>query len=497
MFDSLERAAGCLLHITSLPGPSGSGDLGPAARKFAAFLEESRLKYWQILPTNPTERKYHYSPYQSPSAFAGNPLMISPRLLAEEGILSGRELKRMGKPSPRADFVRVEEHKVELLKTACRTYLKDGSFLDFQERESDWLKDFALFQALRRSLNKPWHRWPAKLRDRDPLALEAAERDLSDPILIEKFTQFIFFRQWDLFRADLREKGIRLISDCPIYIPHQSADVWANAHLFQLDSRKRPAYVSGVPPDAFSRTGQLWGHPLYHWDRLKEDGYGWWRRRLSFLNRMGDIIRLDHFRGLVSYWRIPRKAKTAAGGLWVPAPAEDFLASLRDSLPDLSFIAEDLGIITPDVVEVMERFRLPGMKILLFAFESLDPDNPYLPHTFGPRSVVYTGTHDNNTVRGWYEKESSTSARKRLEDYLKNKVTSADVHWEMTRLALSSPSRLAVIPMQDFLGLGGEARMNLPGSRTGNWVWRLRPGDLTGALAERIAALCRETLRAR
>jgi 4-alpha-glucanotransferase len=495
MFEAKERSAGALLHITSLPGPGGSGDLGPSAYEFASFLSTAGLRHWQILPLNPVEKKYRFSPYQSPSAFAGNPLLISPGLLVEEGFLSKRDVTEKGGTAATADFPLAQRIRSGFLTKACGIHGGDRSFHEFQERESYWLRDFALFQALRSHLNKPWHRWPKTLRNREPAALEEAERDLAVPVNREKFAQYVFFRQWGRLRDHLRERDIRLIGDCPIYVPHQSADVWANAHLFQLDEGKRPAFVSGVPPDAFSRKGQLWGHPLYDWERMKEDGYGWWLHRLAHLGGLVDAIRLDHFRGLVSYWRVPGRAKTAVRGRWIPAPAEDFLSSLREKLPHLSLIAEDLGSISPDVIEVMDRFNLPGMKILLFAFDNRDRNNPYLPHTYGPGSVVYTGTHDNNTVRGWYDHEASREAKERLRDYVRSAVTSANVHTVLIRLAFASPSQLAVVPMQDFLGLGQEARMNRPATQGNNWIWRLYPGELTGGLSERIAALCRETQR--
>jgi 4-alpha-glucanotransferase len=495
MFNGQDPGAGALLHISSLPGPFGTGDLGPEARGFAGFLAESGLRYWQILPFHPTEGRYHYSPYQSPSAFAGNPLLISPDLLVEDGFISGKESRPPFGSTARADFHEAEKYKRVLIDRAFRFHQTDKAFQDFQSRESIWLRDFALFQALGRELKKPWHRWPHNLRDREPGALEKAEKSLAESIQREKFTQFIFFRQWRMLRLALKNNDVRLIGDCPIYIPHQSADVWSHAHLFQLDSRKRPAFVSGVPPDAFSRTGQLWGHPLFDWERLREERFAWWIRRLTFLSRMVDLIRLDHFRGLVAYWKIPARAKNAAKGEWTKAPADAFLTELQTSLSGLPLIAEDLGTITPDVVEVMKKFRLPGMKVLLFAFDTENSDNPHLPHNYTSESVAYTGTHDNNTVRGWYEEEASGAARKRLEIYIKKTVSAGDVHWKMIRLALSSPSSLAVIPVQDFLGLGSNARMNLPASLSGNWQWRLRHDEISHSLSAKIAALCRETQR--
>lgn len=495
MLDGQNPKAGALLHISSLAGPFGTGDLGPEAQAFAAFLSESGLRYWQILPLHPTESRYHYSPYQSPSAFAGNPLLISPDLLVEDGFISKKELNSPFASSVRTDFSRAEKYKQGLIDRVFEAHQTDKAFADFQIRESAWLRDFSLFQALSRKIKKPWHRWTESLRDREPAALEKAEKSLIESVQREKFSQFIFFRQWDTLRKTLKKKEVRLIGDCPIYVPHQSADVWSHARLFQLDSRKRPAFVSGVPPDAFSRTGQFWGHPLFDWDRLREEGFAWWIHRLTFLSRLVDIIRLDHFRGLVAYWKIPAGAKNAAKGEWANAPAEDFLRKLQASLSGLPLIAEDLGTITPDVVDVMKKFRLPGMKVLLFAFDSQNPDNPHLPHNYTSESIVYTGTHDNNTVRGWYEEEASTAARKRLELYINEKVSAGNVHWKMIRLAFSSPSSLAVVPVQDFLGLGSAARMNLPASLHGNWMWRVHPEELGHSLSAKISALCRETGR--
>jgi len=487
-----KRGSGILLHVTSLPSSYGVGDLGPEAYRFADFLAQTKQRYWQVLPLIPTDPLYGNSPYSSISAFAGNTLLISPDLLLEEGLLSDADLEPIPSFSQtRCDFPEAIRYKAELLERACQHINDRGKgrkpFEAFCSENSSWLEDFALFVVLKeRFEGKVWNQWPKEFRDRKPASLSSVKKECRDRLEKEKFCQYLFFKQWHALRAYCQEKGVYLFGDLAIYVSLDSADVWAKPGLFKLDRAKRPAFVSGVPPDYFSETGQLWGNPVYRWNVLKKNGYRWWIERLAHNLELFDAVRIDHFRGLVAYWEVSAAEKTAIHGKWVKAPVKDFLNTLNKHFPHLPIVAEDLGVITPDVKKVMDHFRLPGMKILMFAFAEDHPMHPYLPHTYQEDCLVYTGTHDNNTVRGWFEEDLSPEDKRRLFRYLGRQVPAEEIHWALIRLAMMSVARLAILPMQDVLGLGGEARMNRPSIAHGNWEWRMLPGQNTPLVSERL-----------
>jgi 4-alpha-glucanotransferase len=486
-----KRGSGILLHLTSLPSPFGIGDLGPWAYQFVNFLADAKQKYWQCLPLNPTEIEYFNSPYHSTSAFACNPLLISPDLMLQEGLLNPQDLEPLPAFSDaQVDFRSVIEFKARLFAKAYDHFRKNppsDEFMRFCQEEASWLDDFALFMALKsRYGGKAWSDWPPDVRDRHTEALQSAKRDLKDRIENERFLQYLFFRQWMALKGFCNQKGISIIGDMPIYVVHDSVDVWVHPSLFHLDHGKKPSAVAGVPPDYFSETGQLWGNPVYRWDVLKETRYEWWVDRVHHNVKLFDLVRVDHFRGFMAYWEIPATEKTAIRGKWVRAPGKDFFQSLSERFPSLPIIAEDLGTITEDVWEAMDHFGFPGMKVLLFAFGEDLPTNPYAPHNHVKNCVVYTGTHDNNTAKGWYQKETSQEDRSRMSRYLGREVTAENVHCEMIRLAMMSVADTAVVPMQDLLGLGEEARMNQPARKMGNWGWRLLPQLLTVAVKKRL-----------
>lgn len=479
-----ERASGVVMHISSLPSDFGIGDMGPWAFRFADILAAAVQRYWQVLPLNPTDQISDNSPYSSVSAMAGNPLLISPELLLAWGLLRQEDICDVP-PFPR-DKCRYEEvipYKRTLMEKAFSRFGQShplrGDYDSFCELERDWLDDYALFISIKRkSGGRAWVDWPKGLKWRDPDALDSARLELAREMELEKFLQFLFFRQWRDLREHCAKRGILLIGDIPIYVNHDSVDVWTNPHLFQLDEDGNPMVVAGVPPDYFSPTGQRWGNPLYRWDRLEETGFDWWLRRIAHNLRFLDRIRVDHFRGLVGYWEIPASEQTAVKGRWVKAPGREFLEAVLSKFPRQCLIAEDLGSITQDVTDLMKAFGIPGMKVLQFAFSGDFPENPYLPHNHEPNCVVYTGTHDNNTLRGWFETEATKDERDRLFRYLGKELSSQRVPQEMMRLAMMSVADLAVVPFQDVLGLGQEARMNTPSTPRGNWRWRLPPESL-------------------
>jgi len=478
------RECGILLHLTSLPSPFGIGDLGPWAYRFTDFLAAGRQKYWQILPLNPTDPIHNDSPYSSISAFACNPLLISPDLLVQDRFLLPADLEGIPNfPAERVAYPAVHALKRKLLERAYERFQKEENrrdFFSFCEEESFWLDDFALFQTLKHSRKgEIWSDWPAPLRDRQPEALQAAGSEFAEAGEREKFYQYLFFNQWRALRRYAQERGIQIIGDIPIYIDYDSADVWVHPDLFKLNDRKKPEVVAGVPPDYFSKTGQRWGNPIYRWEVMKESGYAWWLKRMDRNLRLLDWVRIDHFRGLVAFWEIPAEKETAVEGRWVAAPAIDFITQVVQKFPQLPVIAEDLGIITPDVQEVMKHFGFPGMKVLLFAFGQDLPTNPYIPHNLPRKCIAYTGTHDNNTIRGWFQGETSPEDRKRIFRYLGREVTPEELPREFIRLLMRSAADTIVLPMQDLLNLGAEARMNQPATRKGNWEWRLNPEMLT------------------
>ncbi len=492
-----KRGSGILLHITSLPSLHGVGDTGPGARRFVDFLSEAGQSYWQILPLSPTCTAFGNSPYSSFSAFAGNPLLISPELLVEYGFLSGSDIKGHPEfPLDKVKYKAVIRHKETVLQKAYdknREALQENhGFILFCNENSDWLDDYALFISFKRNYkNGDWSRWPADIRDRKASAIESWNEKLKEPILKEKFFQYLFYRQWSSLKDYCISKNIQIVGDIPIYVNYDSADVWSNPEIFLLDKKERPFILSGVPPDYFSSTGQIWGHPVYNWKALTKSGYGWWIRRIEHNLQLFHRFRLDHFRGFVDYWEIKAGEKSAVKGRWVSAPAEDFFNTLIKHFPVLPVMAEDLGFITPDVREVMNKFGFPGMKVLLFAFKANFPESQYALHNHVKNCVVYTGTHDNNTVRGWYSRELGSAGRKRLTEYLGHKVSVKTVHWEFVRLAMRSVADTVIIPMQDILGLGQSARMNKPATSRSNWEWRVKEGQLSGSLIKRLSEITR------
>jgi len=489
------RCSGVLLHLTSLPSRYGIGDLGENAYRFADFLAEARQSIWQILPLNPTSLLSGNSPYTSTSAFAGNPLLISPDRLLEEGFLTPGDLKKIPPfVDGRVDYGVASDFKRVLLRKAFERFVHDrrgdNGFTTFCKENSYWLDEYALFTAFKEhSGGTPWCTWPEELRRGGSADRLKWHEELADRILAEKFVQYLFFLQWSALKDYCRKRRIQLFGDVPIYVSYEGADVWANPGIFQLDDDWQPAAVAGVPPDYFSATGQLWGNPVYRWEVLKETGYEWWIQRLSHNLRLFDLIRLDHFRGFVGYWTVPASETTAVNGKWEPAPARHFFSVVAKYFPFFPIIAEDLGLITPDVREVMAEFGFPGMRVLQFAFTDDLSTNPYAPHNHRRNSVIFTGTHDNNTTCGWFQKELDERGRERLLSYLGRRVEETEIHWELIRLAMMSVGNTVIIPMQDILGLGEEARMNVPSVARGNWEWRLQPDQLTAELAGRIAAM--------
>jgi 4-alpha-glucanotransferase len=513
-----ERASGILLHPTSLPGPYGIGDLGPAAYRFVDFLAAAGCKLWQVLPLGPTG--YGDSPYQCFSAFAGNPYLISPDWLLRDGLLTLEDLSdKPDFPSGRVDFGALIPWKLALLERAFARFSADPqpalekTFADFCAAHAAWLDDYALFMAIKEANGGgSWDSWPEPLRKRDPAALAAARESLTHHISRFAFYQYLFFQQWRALKACAGEHKIRIIGDIPIFVAYDSADVWAHPELFYLDARGRPTVVAGVPPDYFSPTGQLWGNPLYRWEVHNAGGYAWWLERFRAILEMVDIVRLDHFRGFAGYWEVPAGNPTAEIGRWVPGPGADFFAAVRsafgagaDGRPSLlPIIAEDLGLITPDVIALREGFGLPGMKIMQFAFSA--PDNPFLPHHYPPHCVAYTGTHDNDTARGWYA-SASEAERDFYHRYMGHAPTptsptldaaSETLHsggsgepfsWQLIRAVWASVAVFALAPMQDLLNLGAEGRMNYPSRLGGNWEWRMEAGSLGEELKEKLKEL--------
>ena len=480
------RSSGLLLHPTSLPGPFGIGDLGPAANAWVDALVRAKQTWWQILPLGPTG--YGDSPYQSFSAFAGNPYLISPDLLARDGLVTRADLDALRTPAGPVNYGTVIPAKAALLDRAWDRFTSGatptlrGPFEEFQHRHGHWLPDFALFMALKDGHGgAAWQTWPDPLRLRHPAPLAAARTRLAGRIGRHQFLQFLFARQWAALKEYAKAKGVKVIGDAPIFVAGDSADVWANPELFLLDADRRQIVDAGVPPDYFSATGQLWGNPIYDWAAAKKTGYAWWIARLKMALSQVDLVRLDHFRGFAAAWHVPAGSATAVKGEWVPGPGADLFHALRRALGGLPLIAEDLGLITKDVDALRDSLGLPGMRILQFAFS--DPNNKYLPHHYDSNSVAYTGTHDNDTTRGWYaglsEKERDFVRRYLARD-------GSDIAWDMIRLAWGSTADLAISPLQDVLDLGTEARMNTPSKPDGNWCWRALDGALNDGVSDRL-----------
>ncbi len=498
------RLAGILLHPTSLPGRFGIGDLGPEACRFADFLAESRQGIWQVLPLGPTG--FGDSPYQCFSAFAGNPLLVSPERLVEEGWLGAADLGGAPAfPAREVDFEAAKRFRRPLLERAFAGFEARANdeqrraFEAFRRDNAAWLDDYSLFAALKDAhADRPWPEWDPPLARRAPRALEAARSEHARAIRACQFVQHLFFEQWAALRRYCHERRIAILGDMPIFVAHDSADVWAHRDLFHLDAAGAPRVVAGVPPDYFSATGQRWGNPLYRWGVLKRRGYAWWVERMRVLLGLVDLVRLDHFRGFEACWEVPGHEPTAQNGRWVKGPGAAFLRALRQELGDLPIVAENLGVITPEVERLRESFDLPGMAVLQFAFGDEGGASPFLPHNYERRLVVYTATHDNDTTQGWWSDHggsASTLSREELERqrshcrrYLGLR-DDAEIHWALIRAALASTADTAILPLQDVLGLGSEARMNLPGRPEGNWRWRMEEGCLGREVRERLAAL--------
>lgn len=488
------RSSGILLHPTSHPGRYGIGELGTEAYQFIDFLAQSGQKLWQILPLGPTG--YGNSPYMSFSAIAGNHLLISLEILREKDLLDAADLEDIPDfPLDQVDFDKLISWKIPLLRKASRNFVKSfdtilyKQFAGFCRGNADWLEDYALFMALSHAYEgKAWMEWPAEIRERHWGALETPKQELQEEIFLHKFLQFEFFEQWLALKRYANALGIEIIGDIPIYVSHNSADVWANPQVFRLDPQTgNPVEVAGVPPDYFSETGQLWGNPLYNWDYLKHTGFDWWVRRLKGVLSLVDIIRIDHFRGLEAYWAVAFGQENAINGRWIKAPGYDLFNAIRDRLGKLPIIAEDLGDIDQEVLDFRDHFAFPGMKILHFAFGS-DAGNPYLPFNVERNCVIYTGTHDNNTTVGWFQDNANDYEKARLYQYL-GAASGQGVAWDLIRLAYSSVANQAIVPLQDVLSLGSDARMNTPSVAEGNWSWRYRQEALTAEYSEKLRDL--------
>ncbi|HIR19280.1 MAG TPA: 4-alpha-glucanotransferase [Candidatus Pelethomonas intestinigallinarum] len=482
----MDRASGILLPISALPSPYGIGTLGKAAYAFADFLHAAGQKYWQLLPLGPTS--YGDSPYQSFSTFAGNPYFIDLDLLAEEGLLDKEDLAAAdwGNDPRYVDYGKIYEVRFDVLRRAfLRGRERDREAVERFQAENPWLKNYALYMAVKAHFGmKSWLEWPDEaIRVRAPEAVARYEKELAEDVAFYTYLQYLFFKQWGELREYIHSLGIRIIGDLPIYVAMDSADVWAEPEFFQLGEGNIPTEVSGVPPDYFSADGQLWGNPLYDYDRMRQDGFGWWIRRVEGASRLFDVIRIDHFRGLESYWAVPYGAETAREGRWRKGPGMDLVGVLTQWFHGLDIIAEDLGFLTPEVHQLLRDSGLPGMKVLEFAFDAREPSN-YLPHTYERNCVCYVGTHDNETVMQWREQADRadvTFARKYL-----GLNEAEGFHWGMIRGGMSSVADTFVAQMQDYLGLGAEGRMNTPGTLGNNWRWRLLPGEASPALARKI-----------
>jgi 4-alpha-glucanotransferase len=497
------RSSGILLHVTSLPGGHGIGDLGNSAHDFVEFLAESGQKIWQVLPLNPTG--YGDSPYQCFSAFAGNPLFIDLRALRDQGLLSLQDLINAPVlPEEHVEYGRVIDFKQGLLHKAAHTFFADGAQTDrgafdiFCQDNIHWLDDYALFMACKGVYKGAvWVNWAPGMRQRDSVVLKEWQKRLSSETDIHKFAQFEFFRQWEKLKTHCSRCGISIMGDIPIYVAHDSADVWAHPELFRLDEQARPAAVAGVPPDYFSATGQLWGNPLYRWDVSAISGHRWWIDRFRASLKLFDLVRLDHFRGFEAYWEVPAGASTADVGKWVKGPGAEFFHTLQTELKELPLVAENLGVITPEVEALRQQFGFPGMSLLQFAFGN-DPQGPtFRPHNYSRELVAYTGGHDNDTTVGWWTSEGVGESTRSAEDIRQERdftraylgFQNEPVNWVFIRTVLASVAAIAIIPLQDVLGLGSEARMNLPGTVSGNWKWRYQPKALTKEISEQLRTL--------
>ena len=478
------RTSGILMHITSLPSPYGVGTMGSEAYKFVDFLKKAGQSYWQILPLTPTG--YGDSPYQSCSTFAGNHYLIDLDRLVEDGLLTPADLEgiQWNVTDDKADFGLLYRNRLNVLRKAYARFTPGKDYTCFVEENSNWLPDFTLFMALKDKFGgKPWYEWEHDLKFRNPDAIWNARNELKEEISFFSFVQYLFFQQWNALHAYAKKNNIAIIGDVPIYVPRDSVEAWSSPELFQMDEKLDPKAVAGCPPDAFAADGQLWGNPLYRWDVLAEDGYSWWLRRLGAAGKLYDVVRMDHFRAFAGYWSVPFGDPTARGGKWITGPGIDFINAVKKGLPELKLIAEDLGYLTQDVLDLRDESGYPGMKVLQFAFDSREPSD-YLPHTYTANSVCYTGTHDNMTTRQWLE-TGTPEMQKYATEYMHLDEQEGLV-WGVIRTAMASVSDTCIIPVQDYLNLGGEARMNFPGTTNSNWTWRAKDGMITDALAEKI-----------
>ncbi|HEX8816542.1 MAG TPA: 4-alpha-glucanotransferase [Terriglobales bacterium] len=494
---SLPRLSGILLHPTSLPSRGPIGDFGPAAYDFVDFLSAARQGLWQVLPLGPSTQGN--SPYSSLSAFAGNPLLISLERLAERGWIPASSLDQFPAAESKADYDRAAVLKLPLLQQAAKQFLsaaasdQQARYQKFVEGSAWWLEDFALFEALRERYQKiSWKDWPPELARREPEALEVARAELKDEIASRCVIQFFFFEQWSALHRYCAERSVRLVGDISIFVDHDSADVWSQPKLWRLKEDLEPEVVSGVPPDAFSATGQRWGNPLYDWKAMHADGYRWWVKRLRWATQNFDFIRLDHFRGFAQFWEIPAAEPTAVNGRWVDGPRDELFQTLREELGRLPFFAEDLGYITPDVHELRKNHGIPGMAVLQFAFGNPGAHGN-LPHQLKRDSVLYTGTHDNDTTLGWFHSSATDYEKRAVLSYTGD--AGDTIHWALIRAAEASPANFCVVPVQDVLGLNSDARMNMPSVSDGNFRWRMNAGALTATMAEKLAALAEVTDR--
>ena len=494
-----ERVSGVLLHVTSLPSYGGVGDFGPAARGFVEFLQAAKQRVWQVLPLSPTG--YGSSPYSALSAFAGNPLLVSLEVLAEQGWIAWDRLKGLAPHDGPADFVRATREKLPLIEEAAGNFLDRApeeqkvKFRKFCNENLSWLTDYAMFTVLRRMNGyASWHEWPVEYARRDGDAIARLMNDKGRELAVEQAVQFFFSEQWCALRGYCKERDVRILGDIAIFVNYDSADVWTHPELFELDEDLRPIRVSGVPPDYFSATGQRWGNPLYRWDRLRERGFDWWVARIRRALALYDVIRLDHFRGFEAFWSIAADEETAVNGQWIKAPGHELFQRLKEVLGELPFVAEDLGVITKEVDGLREFYGMPGMRILQFGFANRG-SHVYLPHRFVPNTVAYTGTHDNNTTLGWWQEDATATERANVQAYLQPVAQDGEVAWAMMRAVAGSVANFAIFPMQDILQLGAEARMNKPSAGEGNWTWRYRRDALHPDFAKKMAQLMELTDR--
>jgi len=494
------KHSGILLHLTSLPSKYGIGDMGPSAYTFVDFAAGCGQKFWQILPINPTDGINNNSPYSCYSAFAGNALLISPQLMLAEGFLQTSDLTLGNEFSDtQVEYTKVGLLKEKIFNAAYRRFQKDKDRRDFEAfvtQEKYWLEDFALFIVIKNAHEGiSWIDWPKELKNRSLAALENFKRQNGQALERVKFIQYLFYRQWTKLKAYANSKGIEIIGDIPIYVNFDSVEVWCHPSFFKLDGEDHMRFISGCPPDYFSKTGQRWGNPVYNWTQLKKAKYSWWVDRIRHDLKLFDHLRIDHFRGFAGYWQIPAHEKLAVFGRWVKGPGAAFFRVLAKIFKKMPIIAEDLGEITPDVIELMKKFNFPGMRVLLFAFSGDLANNPHVPANYPTHCVAYSGTHDNNTIQGWFHQEAKPHEKANIARVLQMRFTPRDLHWVMIDVLMRSRAETVIIPMGDFLGLKEEGRMNTPATKVNNWQWRLKAKALTPSLSAKISRLMKKTGR--